>query len=535
MFRWCPIFLVLFCALALGTVAAEPHYYYPVSPADPPQMFDVDVCVYGGTPAGVAAAVQARRMGRSASMFVFNKHVGGMPSAGLTATDAGNIRSVGGIAQEFFARVGKIHDFKPSAAEKTFLAMLEQAHVPVYQEHRLKSVLKTENRINEIGFENGNRVRARVFIDCTYEGDLLAMARVSYHVGREANTIYGETLNGIQHRSKHQFIYPTDPFKEEGRAESGLLWGITPDEPGIQGEGDKSVQAYNFRMCLSNAADRVPFRKPRDYDPARYELLVRYLLKKPGADWKFGYGEGPLQLRQGDSNNEGAFSTDFIGYSHQWPNADYMTREHIFQEHLAYQQGLVWFLANDERLPKAFRDRVNAWGLDPGEFVPTGHWPHQLYVREARRMVSDYVMTEHNCMGKLVVEDSVGLASSGMDSHHCRRIVVGGQVRNEGDVQVAVPRPYPVSYRSIVPRESECANLLVPICISASHVAYGSIRMEPVFMILGQSSGAAAAMAIDAGASVQRIAYDRLRAKLLEARQVLDWQEQVRPTTRPKP
>ncbi|MFI5380908.1 MAG: FAD-dependent oxidoreductase [Tepidisphaerales bacterium] len=523
--RSCLFLLLVACAIAPGVAADPPRYYYPVPAADPPQVIDADVCAYGGTPAGVAAAIQARRMGKSAALFAFNKHVGGMTSGGLTATDVGNVKGIGGLATEFYDRVGQLRDFKPSVAEKTFTAMLKDAGVKVYYEHRLKSVSKDGNGITELEFENGNRARARIFIDSTYEGDLLAMAGVSYHVGREANSVYDETLNGIQHRSKHNFNYPTDPYVQEGKSESGLLWGISPDAPGMQGDGDKSVQAYNFRMPLTDAPNRVAFPKPENYDASHYELMLRYLLKKPGANWRFGYGEGPLQLQKGDSNNEGAFSTDFIGHSHQWPEADYATRQRIFQEHVDYQQGLVWFLANDERLPKAFRDKVNAWGLDPDEFAETGHWPHQLYIREARRMVSDYVMTEHNCLSKTVAGDSIGLASYNMDSHNCRRIVAGGVVRNEGDVQNGVPRPYPVSYRAIVPKETQCANVFVPVCLSSTHIAYGSIRMEPVFMILGQSAGTAAAMAIDGATSVQKVPYARLREKLLENKQILDWTE----------
>ncbi|MGA2497630.1 MAG: FAD-dependent oxidoreductase [Tepidisphaeraceae bacterium] len=528
------VLLLVVFTMAPGAPADVPRYYYPVPAADPPQVIEVEVCAYGGSPAGVAAAIQARRMGKSAAIFAFNKHVGGLTSGGLTATDVGNVRGIGGLATEFYDRVGKLRDFKPSAAEATFVEMLKDAGVKVYYEHRLKSVKKSGNRITEIEFENGDRARAGVFVDSTYEGDLLAMAKVSYHVGREANSVYNETLNGIQHRNKHNFNYPTDPYKQEGKPESGLLWGITPDAAGMQGDGDKLVQAYNFRMALTSAPNRVAFPKPEDYDASRYELLLRYLLRKPGVDWRFGYGEGPLQLKAGDSNNEGAFSTDFIGHSHEWPEADYATRQRIFQEHVSYQQGLVWFMANDERLPKAFRDKVNAWGLDPEEFTGTGHWPHQLYIREARRMVSEYVMTEHDCASKTVADDSVGLASYNMDSHNCRRIVVSGLVRNEGDVQVGVPRPYPVSYRAIVPKESECANLLVPVCLSSTHIAYGSIRMEPVFMILGQSAGTAAVMALDAGSAVQKVPYGKLREKLVENRQILDWQEPPKPTTRAK-
>jgi hypothetical protein len=282
----------------------------------------------------------------------------------------------------------------------------------------------------------------------------------------------------------------------------------------VQGQGDKKLQAYNFRMFFSNAPDRLPFPKPKNYDRDKYLLLLRYLKLDPPL---------PVQLHVGDSNNQGGFSTDHIGANYAWPEADYATRERIFQDHVNYQQGLMWFWTNDPEVPPAMQAKVKQWGLTKGEFPETGGWPHELYVREGRRMISDYVMTEHNCRSAKVAEDSVGLASYNMDSHNCQRVVIKGLVRNEGDVQVGCPKPYPVSYRSIVPKEAECANLFVPVCLSSTHIAYGSIRMEPVFMILGQASGTAAAMAIDKGISVQKVPYAKLREKLIADKQMLEW------------
>jgi hypothetical protein len=524
-----PLCLSLTVGAAEPAAAGKPRYYYPVPKLTDPQPIVVDVAVYGGTPAGVTAALQARRMGKRSALFTFDRHVGGMTSGGLTATDLGRKDAIGGLALEFYTRVGKLTGFAPADAERTFREMLGDLAIPVHFEHRLAAVRGDGNRITEIAFENGQVVRAKVFVDASYEGDLMAMAKVVYHVGRESNETYHETLNGVQFRNANNFIYPLDPYVEPGKPESGLLWGISPDDPGKQGDGDRKIQAYNFRMWLSSKPDRVPFPKPDGYDAARYDLLLRYLLLKPGFEWKFGWPEGPFELRDGDCNNSGGFSTDHVGGNYAWPEADYQTRERIFQDHVSYQQGLMWFMANDPRVPEALRQKVGRFGLAKDQFAETGHWPHQLYVREARRMLAGYVMTEAECLGRIVPADSVGLASYTMDSHNVQRVVVKGAVRNEGDVQVPVPKPYPISYRAIVPKEGQCANLIVPVCLSASHIAYGSIRMEPVFMILGQSSGAAAALAIDAGAPVQRIDHLKLRARLLADKQVLDWKEEPRP------
>jgi hypothetical protein len=490
------------------------RYYYPVPQASPPKTIEADVCVYGGTPGGVMMAIQARRMWKSAVLVAFRKHVGGMTSGGLSAVDLGRGESIGGMAQEFLARVGKTRGFPPSKAEETFRAMLKEAGVPVYFEHRLKGVAKEGNKIVAITMENGNVFKAKIYGDATYEGDLLAKAGVSYHVGREANAVYKETLNGVQFRDQHNFVKPVDPYRIAGDPKSGLLWGISADDPGVAGQGDKKVQAYNFRMFLSNAEDRLPFPKPKSYERSKYLLLLRYIKLNPPL---------PLQLHAGDSNNQGGFSTDHIGANYDWPEGDYAKREKIFQDHVNYQQGLMWFWANDPEVPAEMQAKVKAWGLSKGEFPETGGWPHELYVREGRRMVSDYVMTEHNCKSAIVAEDSVGLASYNMDSHNCQRVVITGVVRNEGDVQVGCPKPYPVSYRSIVPKEAECGNLFVPVCLSSSHIAYGSIRMEPVFMILGQASGTAASLAIDKGISVQKVPYTQLKEKLLADKQKLEW------------
>jgi hypothetical protein len=505
------------------------RYYYPVPRKDPAPVVETDVCIYGATPAGIAAAIQTSRMGKRTVIAEFGRHVGGVTASGLGATDTGNKQAIGGIAREFYRRLGAYYrmegeawTFEPRIAELTFLRMLSVAGVEVRFEQRLRSVRMEGSRIVTVEMEDGSTYRAGVFIDATYEGDLMAKARVSYTVGRESNEQYGETLNGVQFgRPFHRFVRPVDPYVREGDPSSGLLWGVSGEHPGYHGEGDHRVQAYCFRMCLTRGPEnRIPFTRPDDYDPRRYELLARYLSEGPQDVLYFSPG---MPNDKTDVNNNGAFSTDNIGRNYEWPEGDYDTRERIFQDHVTYQRGLMWFLVSDPRVPESLRRRVSEWGLPRDEFQETGGWPHQLYVREARRMVSDYVMTEHDCLGTRIAPESIGLASYTMDSHNCQRYVDNGAAQNEGDVQVRVPGPYPVSYRAIVSPIGECTNLLVPVCLSASHIAFGSIRMEPVYMVLGQSAGAAACLALEAGAAVQEIRYDDLRLLLVEAGQVLDW------------
>jgi len=499
------------------------RHYYPVPALPNPVTHRVDVCVYGGTPAGVGAAIQARRMGKTSMLAVFRRHVGGLTSSGLTAVDLGKKESIGGMAAEFLNRMGMWSGFRSGDAEITFRKMLAEAGVPVAFEHRLRSVEKEGNRIRALVFENGVRIEARVFVDATYEGDLLARAGVSYHVGRESNATYGEKFNGYFIADKHQFRFPVDPYRIAGDPSSGLLPGIRSEPARERGSGDNWVQAYNFRMWLTTAAEGLPLPKPAGYNAGDYALLLRYLTTRPDFDWDWRYRHGPIKLNLGDCNNAGPISTDFIGGSSRWPEAGYAERERIFQEHVTYQQGMMWFLANDPAVPAHLSAFVRTFGLPRDQFEETGGWTHELYVREGRRMVSDYVMTEHDCTSRRVAEDSVGLASYTMDSHHTSRVVVNGVVMAEGNVEERVPQPYPVSYRSIVPRERECDNLYVPVALSASHIAFGSIRMEPVFLLLGQSAATAAVLAIDADVPVQKVDYATLRERLLKDKQQLVW------------
>ncbi len=527
------------------------------------QQNDYDVVVLGGTSAGVAAAVEARRMGKSVVLVEYSPHLGGLTSGGLGATDIGNKDAIGGIAREFYQLMYDYYRddhawvyqqradyqeskkwavektwwmFEPHVAEKIFRDMAAGANVPVVFGQRLdlkNGVVKEGSRIVAVRMESGRVFTGKVFIDATYEGDLMAKAGVSYTVGREANSQYGETYDGVQtkHAVYHQFEKPVDPYVEPGKSESGLLPGVHGQSPGKDGQADKRVQAYNFRMCLTDVPENmVPFPKPAGYDPLRYELLLRY--------YEAGYDRVPCTFhgmpnRKTDSNNNNGFSTDFIGANYDYPEGDYVTRERIIAEHESYQKGLMWTLANHPRVPQAIREQVGKWGLARDEFIDHGNWPHQIYVREARRMVSDYVMTEHNCTGKVVAPDSIGLAAYTMDSHNTQRYAAAGPngaaARNEGDVEIGGFGPYEISYRAIVPKEDECSNLLVPVCLSASHIAFGSIRMEPVFMILGQSAASAACVAIDDGTSVQDVPYEKLRQRLINDGQRLQC---ARPATR---
>ncbi len=495
-------------------------------------------------------------MGKTVLLIEPGEHLGGLTSGGLGATDIGNKGAIGGIAREYYRRLGQHYAlptawkfekpeayrgarggtaaepeawmFEPSVAEQIYRDMLKEEHVPVVFRERLdlkQGVQKSGARITRIRMESGQSFAGRVFIDATYEGDLMATAGVKYTVGREANSQYDETLNGVQLGSKtHQFKVLVDPYVKPGDPQSGLLLGIQGTDPGQHGQGDRKVQAYNYRMCLTDVAEnKLPFPKPAGYDPARYELLLRYITA--GVWDAFGPKGSIIMMpnRKTDVNNNGGFSTDNIGMNYDYPDGDYTTREKIIQEHITYQQGMLWFLANDPRLPEQVRKDTNRWGLCKDEFLTTGGWPHQIYVREARRMVSAYVMTQHNCQGRTAAEDAVGLAAYGMDSHNTQRYAKEGRVYNEGDVQVHGFTPYPIAYRSLVPRQDECDNLLVPVCLSATHIAYGSIRMEPVFMVLGQSSATAAVQAIEANVAVQRIDYAQLKTRLLADKQILAW------------
>jgi hypothetical protein len=416
--------------------------------------------------------------------------------------------------------------FEPSVAEKIFNDLVSETHVPVVHARLdLKNgVTKSGPRIQSLRTEDGRTFTAKAFIDATYEGDLMAKAGVSYTLGREANDAFGETINGIQAKrsTKNQLPKGIDPYKVKGDPKSGLLPGVNPDPGGPDGAGDKKIQAYCYRMCLTDVPDnRVMIEKPANYNEADYELLFRAI--EVGQKDRF-FKLDLMPNRKTDSNNDSGISTDFIGYNYAYPDADYATRDQINKAHESWQRGLVWTLQNHPRVPKAIRDKYAKWGLPKDEFVRNGHWATQLYIREARRMVGDFVQTEKNLRDDAAIDRSIGMGSYNMDSHNAQRYVdETGHVRNEGDVQIGVPRPYRIDYRAITPKQAECDNLLVPVCLSATHIAYGSIRMEPVFMILGQSAATAACLSVDLQTPVQGVPYDRLSDRLQADKQVLAW------------
>lgn len=524
------------------------HYFLPQWIENSNEHLTVDICIYGATSAGVIAAIEATSRGKKVALLQPGKFVGGLTTGGLGFTDYGRKNVVGGMSREFYRRVGKIYgkdeefQFDPHVADAVYQQMLSEHGIKVRLCQYLDKVEKSNGRISQISMLGGLRISAKVFLDTSYEGDLLAKAGVSFIVGRESKATYGEELEGIQVRDKHQFSHPVDPYVREGDPSSGLLpWIVNEDLTKRQGEGDQRVQAYCFRMSMTDdPALRIAWEKPEGYDPLQYEIIGRWLRSEKDAynDLLPGDREDksvpnkfdilPNKTKGGffktDTNNHGPASSDFIGASHGWPLGSYEQREQIFQAHVTYQKGFYWFVANHPDVPERYRKSFSRWGLPKDEFLQTGHWPHQLYVREARRMIGWHVITEADCRGQRVAKDSVGMGSYGMDSHNCCRFVKveNGRARvlNEGDVQVPAVA-YPISYRAITPKPGECYNLLVPVCLSSSHIAYGSARMEPVFMVLGQSAAIAACQAIDENCKVQEINFAKLEKSLLDAKQVL--------------
>jgi hypothetical protein len=517
-----------------------------------PMARETDIVVYGGTSAGVIAAVQAARMSKSVVLVCPDKHLGGLSSGGLGWTDTGRKEVIGGLARQFYHRIWQHYQrddawkwqdrseygnrgqgtpaidgaertmwiFEPHVAERVFEDLVAEHHIPVHRDEwldRERGVQKVGGRIHSISMLSGKTFYGKVFIDATYEGDLMASAGVSYHVGRESNSRYGETWNGVQPDARHHGHYfkkPVDPYVTPGDPNSRLLPRISRDPIGTNGQGDDRIQAYCFRMCLTNVPEnRVPFRRPDDYDPTQYELLLRVF----DTGWRETFAKfDPIPNHKTDTNNHGPFSTDNIGMNYDYPEATYERRRDILAEHETYQKGLMYFIANDPRVPADVQERMRQWGLAKDEFTDNGHWPHQLYIRESRRMIGVYVMTENDVLCKRVVPQPVGMGSYAMDSHNVQRhVTADGLVQNEGDIGVSPPEPYRIAYGALCPKKGECENLLVPVCVSSSHIAYGSIRMEPVFMILGQSAATAAVHAIDAGCAVQDVDDSGLRGQLV--------------------
>ncbi len=491
-----------------------------------------DICVYGGTAAGVVAAVAAAKEGRSVILVNPVRHLGGMTSGGLGATDIGDKKAVGGMARDFYRFIGNAYGveeqwtFEPKVAEQVLSNLVLAYPVKIFSGERVKQIIKKGRRILGLITEKGTHIEPSMVIDAGYEGDVMALAGVSYTVGRESTAQYEESLSGIRGETPiHQFELDVDPYVKSGRPDSGLIPCIQPGDGGIPGEGDKRVQAYNFRLCLTqDKSNFLDIASPHHYDPWRYELLARYL--------EAGYAGGTPQFKdffriipmphgKTDFNNYGGFSTDHIGANWQYPDANYLQREAIWQDHMDYTRGFFHFLQSDQRVPPSLREEAQSWGLCKDEFQDTQGWPHQLYVRETRRMVGLYVMTQADCQKTREAKDFIAMGAYNMDSHNCQRIVQDGFVRNEGDVQVQV-EPYGISYRTVIPKEEECENLLVPVCLSASHIAYGSIRMEPVFMILGQSCALAACQALEQKKIIQGIDIAKLRKILIQAGQIIE-------------
>jgi len=528
-------------------------------PINNDNIYQAEVIVYGGTSAAITTAVQLAKMQKSVIVVSPDVHLGGLTSGGLGWTDTGNKEVIGGLSREFYHRVYEYYQkdeswkwqdrsdygnrgqgtpamdgaqrtmwiFEPHIAEQVFEDFIDDYQIRIFRNEWLDrssaGIVMDNNEIKSIKTLSGKIFEGKIFIDATYEGDLMALANIDYHVGREPNSTYGEEWNGVQvgvlHHA-HHFKSDVDPYIVPGDPTSGVLPKISTEDPGVKGEGDHRVQAYCFRMCLSNHPDnRVPFPKPENYDPFQYELLARIF----DSGWRDVFHKfDPIPNRKTDTNNHGPFSTDNIGMNYDYPEATYERRKEIIREHEDYQKGLMYFLANDEKVPDEIRERMSQWGLAADEFVDNGNWPHQIYVREARRMIGEFVMTENEILGEAPVNRSIGMGSYTMDSHNVQRYIKSdGYVQNEGDIGVHPKEPYKIDLGSLLPKQEQCNNLVVPVCVSSSHIAFGSIRMEPVFMILGQSAGTVAGMALEKGIKVHELKYEDLRDVLLKDGQVL--------------
>lgn len=523
-----------------------------------PADLKADIIIYGSTPAAVAAASEASRMGCSVIIITPDRHLGGMSSSGLGYTDTGNKEAIGGLAREFYQEVYRHYldsaswnwqrrsdfgnkgqgtpavdkdkrtmwIFEPHVAENIFEKMISGRKIRVFRNEWLDREKGTEiknKRIVSVTTLSGRKYSGKVFIDATYEGDLMAASGVSFSVGREANTVYNETWNGVQplvFQHGHYFKKDIDPYIIPGKPGSGLLPFISSSEPGSKGDGDNRIQAYCYRTCLTkNDSNRIPFFRPDGYDSSRYDLLLRVF----ESGWRETFNKfDAIPNAKTDVNNHGPFSFDYIGMNYDYPTASYERRNEILKEHTIYQQGLLWFISHDKRVPSEVREEMNRWGYSGDEFADNGYWPYQIYVREARRMKGQFVMTENEVMGRNPVPEPIGMGSYTLDSHNVQRYVTPeGFVQNEGDIGVNPKKPYQVSLGSILPKKEECSNLIVPVCVSGSHIAFGSIRMEPVYMILGQSAGTLASMAVRNKQAVQDVSYEKLKKRLIEEGQIL--------------
>jgi FAD dependent oxidoreductase len=522
-------------------------------------QYKADVIIYGGNSAAIMAAIQTHKMGKTAIVVCPDEYLGGLTTNGLGFTDTGNKSVIGGLAKSFYQGLYQYYQtekawkwenkenfgnkgqntvaldgetssmwiFEPSAASYVLNRMIQQSNLIIHKNEWLNrssnGIKLKDNRIISITMLSGKSYQGAMFIDATYEGDLMALAGVNYTIGRESNIKYEEKWNGVQtgvFQHAHYFKHSIDPYIIKGYPKSGLLPEITNQKPAKNGKGDEKIQAYCYRLCMSDHPDnKIPFPKPSNYDPRRYELLKRTF----EAGWTDVFSKfDRIPNRKTDTNNHGPFSSDYIGKNYAYPEADYETRKKIIEDHKNYQQGYLYFLANDSSVPRNVQDKFNQWGLAKDEFVENGNWPYQLYIREARRMIGSFVMTEKDALGQTYISKPIGMGSYHLDSHNTQRFVTAeGYVQNEGDIGVKPDRPYSIDYGAIIPKEKDCQNLLVPVCLSSSHIAYGSIRMEPVFMILGQSAATAAVLSIQNNTSVQKLPYEILAKQLLKDLQVL--------------
>ena len=527
-------------------------------PAKDKSIYTADVIVYGGTSSAVTAAVEVSRMGKSVIIVSPDKHLGGLSSSGLGFTDTGNKSVIGGLAREFYQLIYQYYQdtaswhwqkqseygnvgqgnpaidgenrtmwiFEPHAAEEAFEKMILQSEVKVYRDewiNRQKDLIKKNGTILSFNTLSGKTFRGKVFIDATYEGDLMAAAGVKYIVGRESSDTYNEKWNGVQKgvfHHDHYFKTEIDPYKIPGNPSSGLLPRISAEIPGDNGTADNKIQAYCFRLCMTKLPEnRVQVTKPDGYDSTQYELLGR--LAETGWNEYFNKFD-PIPNLKTDVNNHGPFGFDNIGKNWDYPDASYERRREIIKEHVLYQKGVLYFIATDRRIPERVRNTMNQWGLARDEFKDNGNWPYSIYIRESRRMSGMYVMTENDVFSRRTVPQSIGMGSYTMDSHNVQRYVTPeGFVQNEGDIGVTPEKPYQIALGSILPKKEDCTNLLVTVCVSSSHIAFGSIRMEPVFMILGQSAGVIASMAIENRKSIHDLSYEKIKAKLESTGQIL--------------
>ncbi|SDL87613.1 FAD dependent oxidoreductase [Pedobacter sp. ok626] len=500
------------------------------SNAQKAESYTVDVCIYGGNSAGVIAAYSAKKLGKTVLLIEPGKNLGGLTSGGLGFTDIGNKNVVSGLSKDFYRRIGSHYGkleqwiFEPHVAENIFKDYVNRAGVNVVYNYRLSGLTKVNNVIKSITIEPSagasklkhKVVNAKVFIDCSYEGDLMAKAKVSYTVGREANSKYKEIYNGVQLLDGHQFPDQIDPYRIKGDSTSGLIWGVSKNRLMPQGSGDHKVQSYNYRICLTDDPNnRIDIQKPKGYDSTQFELLLRLMekqKKKVKLDDYFIWSRMPN--RKTDINNRNGFSTDMIGLNFAYPDGNYAVRKKYIEDLTLYTQGLLYFFGHDKRVPLELRNEMLQWGYPKDEFKGNNNWSHQPYIREARRMVGAYVVSQADCLGESVADDGIALAAYNMDSHNTDRMVVNHMVKNEGNVEIPGLSPYPISYRALIPKEEECSNLIVPVCLSASHIAYGSIRMEPVFMVLGQVAAVAATLAVDQKVAVQHVNYRKINERL---------------------